>query len=520
MKKRYAIRIQDRNGFERKVPLGNVAVLGRQNHCDIVLPDEMVSRLHLRVESLDGQYWAEDMGSSHGTYQDGVRIKRIQWEPTTVLVIADGAYRLTLVPERIQASESNMNAILSTAQQLSGDFDLEHLLQRSIDHLLRLSGQDRGFIMIEAGGKLEVFVQRNLVSGSGDEIYLSMSSVKHVFDTSEPIWISDISTNEILKAQKSIADLQLKTILCLPLSVKGKNVGVVYLDSRHIMKDIIDRGAFEAIVGLCALAIERTRLAEEGQRNRLLASVGSVASDIAHDFKNVLFLISGHAELLSNMCSDPEAHYHVEQIQASVDRLTTLSSEILGMVRLGVADKRAVNLAQLINEEISRWQVYAKKNKVVISGNGPDCIVYIDAPKFISIIDNLFTNSIESLVDSKVKGNIRVTWELTTVGVTVKVSDNGKGISKKIINKIFDPFFSHGKAKGTGLGMATVKNFVELHNGTIDVDSQVGRGTSITISIPHLEEVTKVVTSPDSKDVRKDETMRGTPGKKHTRVKH
>jgi len=190
------------------------------------------------------------------------------------------------------------------------------------------------------------------------------------------------------------------------------------------------------------------------------------------------------------------------------------------MVRLGVADKRAVNLAQLINEEISRWQVYAKKNKVVISGNGPDCIVYIDAPKFISIIDNLFTNSIESLVDSKVKGNIRVTWELTTVGVTVKVSDNGKGISKKIINKIFDPFFSHGKAKGTGLGMATVKNFVELHNGTIDVDSQVGRGTSITISIPHLEEVTKVVTSPDSKDVRKDETMRGTPGKKHTRVKH
>jgi GAF domain-containing protein len=182
--------------------------------------------------------------------------------------------------------------------------------------------------MIDEGGRLEVFAERNLMPGSGQKQSLSMSSVRHVFDTGEAIWLTDTSTNEIIRSQKSVIDMQLKTIFCMPLSVNDKNIGVVYLDSRYIRQDPIDRNSFEAIVGLCAVAIERARLSEEGRRNSALASLPPLASNIANDFKNALLLIGGHAELLFNLCSDPEASFHIEQIQSAVARLAAMSSQI------------------------------------------------------------------------------------------------------------------------------------------------------------------------------------------------
>jgi len=487
MTKRYVVRIQDRNGFERRAPLGAKTILGRQSKCDLVLPDEMVSRTHLCLECIDGECWAEDMGSYHGTYQDGERIKRIHWKPGSVLVLADGAYRLMLVHDRLEATESNINAILTTAQQITGEFDLEVLLQKSLDHLLSLSGQDRGFIMLPNGNNLEVFVQRNLARDIDSEICLSMSSVKQVFETGEPIWVSDLSTNEALRTRQSVVDLQLRTILCLPLSAKGKRIGVIYLDSRHLKQNTLERNAFEAIVGLCAIAIDRMRMFEESRRNSIMAAVGSVASNLVHDFKNILFLISGHAEILADLCDDPDLCYHVEQIQSSVDRLSAMTSNILEFARIRPMNKKPVDLALFLNNEISNWRTRTKEYDIDVTGGGPECIVNIEESKFISILNNLFTNSIESLVGFDIKGHIQLLWEVIPNGVVIRVIDNGKGIPKKLIYKVFEPFFSYGKEKGNGLGMATVKKFVEGHGGSISVESEVDKGTEVTIYLPRSE---------------------------------
>ena len=64
------------------------------------------------------------------------------------------------------------------------------------------------------------------------------------------------------------------------------------------------------------------------------------------------------------------------------------------------------------------------------------------------------------------------------------MTDNGKGIPRKIQKRIFEPFFSHGKAKGTGLGMATVKRIMDEHKGTVEVASEEGQGTTITLWLP------------------------------------
>jgi signal transduction histidine kinase len=484
MDRRYVIRIQDREGFERRVPLGNATVLGRQNHCDVVLSDEMVSRLHLRIDYVEGNCWAEDLGSSHGTFQDGVRIKRIMWKPGVILVLADGAYRLMLVPERVQGTESNMHAVLTTAQQLTGEYDLETLLQKSLDHLLRLSNQDRGFIMLSDGTDLEVFVQRNLIPNASDPFYISLSSVHQVFDTGEPVWVSDVLTNELISSQKSVIDLQLKTIYCLPLSVNGKRIGVVYLDSRQLKVEPVDRNAFEAIVGLCALAIERARLSEESQKHSALVELGTTTTNIVHEFKNALFSIGGHAELISSLCTDSEIHLHVKQIQASVDHLTVIGSDILDFSRTKHIVKKPHNLGRFLKKEIINWQVRAAKYDITIKGDGPECIALIEPSKIAIVIDNLFANSIEAIVASGTEGQIQLLWETAPNEVTIKVIDNGKGIPKNLQDKIFEPFFSYGKDKGAGLGMSTVKKIICGHGGTMNIDSETGTGTTIIIHLP------------------------------------
>jgi len=502
--KHYAIRIQDRNGFERKVTLVESIVIGRHSQCDVVLSDEMISRSHLRVEYAYGQCWAEDLGSTHGTFQNGTRIKRVMWEPMTVLVLANGAYTLMLVPERIQVSESDMQEILSTAQQLTGDFNLDRLLQKSLDHLLRISNQERGFIMIYDGDSLDILVRRNIGSDVSKELALSMSSVFHVFDTGEPIWMFDLSSSDTLKTHKSVVNLQLQTILCLPLTANNNRIGVVYLDSRSLKPEPLSRSVFETIVGLCAVAIERVRLGEENHRNHLLATIGSITSTIAHDFRNALFLISGHTELLAKLCTDTESHYHIEQIQTSVERLSAMSSEILGFARTRPIQKSPVNIADFLNEEIEKWQTCAKENNVILTGSGPQCIAQIEKSSFVRVINNLFANSFDSFVGFDVAGRIELLWESTPREVTIKFIDNGKGIPKKVINKIFEPFFSFGKENGTGLGMSIVKKIIEEHGGTVTVSSEVAQGTTITIHLPHATDTTPTVNYSEQEEVEND----------------
>jgi K+-sensing histidine kinase KdpD len=476
---RYSISIRDRHGFERTIPINRPLVLGRQSHSDIVLSDSMVSRNHLRIEPLNDEWWVEDLGSSHGTFLEETRLQRMVWVPGTTLRLADGAYYLTLKAEKAFSSEVNLQAILQTAHLLTGEIELDDLLER----LLTMSSTDRGFLLLPEAGNLEVKVQRNLGSDMEKDIHLSMSSVKRVYEQGEAIWIHNVSADEGLMAQQSILDLQLKTILCIPLTVQGKCIGVVYLDSRRIVTEPVDRSTFEAIVSLCAIAIERTRLSEESLRNQVLATVGQVASSIVHDFKNALFVVAGHAQMLGAQTTDPKIHHHVEQILGAVDRLSQLSADVLEYSKIREPKREPVDLGAYLGALIEPLRPRARELGVELTCDGPKCQCSLDKHRFARVIENLLANSLDAM-GNVASGLISLSWEQEYSGIRITLEDNGKGIPKKVIKRVFEPFFSHGKSKGTGLGMATVKKIIEEHGGTIEVTSEEGFGTKATFTLP------------------------------------
>ncbi len=109
----------------------------------------------------------------------------------------------------------------------------------------------------------------------------------------------------------------------------------------------VDRLTFEAIVSLCAIAIERTRLAEANLRNQVLGTVGQVASAIVHDFKNGLFVIAGHAQLLGLTSADAGIQHHLAQILGAAERLGQLSMDILEYSKVREPKLETVDLRAL-----------------------------------------------------------------------------------------------------------------------------------------------------------------------------
>ncbi len=470
MTERYQLVVRDRHGFERSLFLNRSVTIGRHNHCEIVLSDSMVSRQHLQLDLQDGQWTVEDLGSSHGTFHRDERIGKMPWLPGTTLRIADGAYFLTLRAESQSTSEVHLQAILQTAHLLAEGMDLDELLEETLDRLLAISATDRGFIMLLEGGELVPKVQRNLGQELETSIQMSMSSVHSVFEKGTPIWIHNVANDEKLMAQQSIVDLKLKTILCLPLTLQGKRIGVVYLDSRRIVTEPVDRPTFEAIVALCSIAIERTRLFEENLRNQVLATVGQVASAIVHDFKNALFVVRGHAE----------------KILAAVQRLTLMSGDVLDYSKVREPNREKLEIGSWMETLLEPLRPRAADHGITLAVEPTPCKANLDPARFARVMENLLSNAFDALA-GRPGGIIIVAWERVTGGIQFRVQDNGKGIPKKVLRHIYEPFFTHGKKKGTGLGMATVKKIVDEHGGSLEVISEVDEGTQVIVTIPDIE---------------------------------
>lgn len=97
-------------------------------------------------------------------------------------------------------------------------------------------------------------------------------------------------------------------------------------------------------------------------------------------------------------------------------------------------------------------------------------------------MENLLANALDATVG--ISGEVVVSWIQVTGGVQIRVKDQGRGIPKRVVKRIFEPFFSYGKKRGTGLGMATVKKIVEEHGGTLEFISEEGEGTEVIILLP------------------------------------
>jgi signal transduction histidine kinase len=220
-------------------------------------------------------------------------------------------------------------------------------------------------------------------------------------------------------------------------------------------------------------------------RNERLSLVGTMASSIIHDFKNPMNVILMATELLERSASSEKSRDYTGMIKKSLQRMLGMTQELLDFSR-GNSD---LNLecctVSALMEELQIEALAALPAIIQVRQNllfdGP---VNLDRNRFVRVLANLVKNAGEAM--TRQGGIIELAVESREGRVIFTVADNGPGIPPEILSRVFEPFVTHGKSHGTGLGMAIVKSVVEAHKGTVAVESALGQGTRVTIELPLL----------------------------------
>jgi PAS domain S-box-containing protein len=213
-----------------------------------------------------------------------------------------------------------------------------------------------------------------------------------------------------------------------------------------------------------------------------LAVTGRVVRMLAHEVRNPLTNINLAIEQLKlNSSSEADIESYYEIIKRNADRINNIITELLNSskpAKLSIA-KHSVN--SLIDEtlELAKDRIALNNIKVIKNYSSDICDISIDAEKVKLALLNIIVNAIEAMEPDK--GILTITTKGEEGKCIIIIEDNGAGIPKENISKIFDPFFS-GKSTGTGLGLSTTHNIVIMHKGTIDVESEPGKGTRFKLA--------------------------------------
>ncbi len=227
------------------------------------------------------------------------------------------------------------------------------------------------------------------------------------------------------------------------------------------------------------------QLQNQMQHAKTLAALGEMAATVAHEIRNPLAGIGGFAGLLErDLDGDDPRRALVKKIVQGVSSLNKIVSNLLVYTRHMELNLQRVDFVEWMEEILNYAEIeISKENKDIVilrDYKFGKMDARIDPEKFQQVFLNLIFNAIQSIEG---KGRITIRADLDEKDfMRVAIVDDGKGISKDIMDKIFNPFFTT-KEQGTGLGLAIVQRIVTLHGGSIAVTSEPGRFTQFEIRI-------------------------------------
>ena len=258
---------------------------------------------------------------------------------------------------------------------------------------------------------------------------------------------------------------------------------------------------------------DRIHLEVQLRHSQKMESVGQLAAGVAHDFNNILTIIQGHSDLLMQRCpEDDTVTESVEEIDAAAKRAATLTRQLLTFSRKQVMQSRTLDLNQIIGNMTTMLGRLLRED-VTMESIQSEHLACLEADP--GMIEQIVMNLAVNARDAMPKGG-RLTIQTSNVTVDdtymehhadarpgtfvcLSVTDTGSGIDQATLNRIFEPFFTtKDVGKGTGLGLATVYGIVKQHQGWIEVQSEVNKGTTFKIFLPATE---KKIESPGEKSV-------------------
>jgi len=240
-----------------------------------------------------------------------------------------------------------------------------------------------------------------------------------------------------------------------------------FIGSVHVVRDISE------------LKILREKLV----MSEKMAALGEVAAKVAHEIRNPLVSVGGFAKRLEKKLEGNLKEY-AAIIVKEVARLEGILKEILGFVKEVRLSREDTNFNVLVDDVLRLMESDIEERGIVlVKDYGPSPDIFIDPQRVKEAIVNIISNAIQSITGS---GSIYIRTHVEKNDVVLEIRDTGKGIPEGDLTFIFNPFFTT-KASGTGLGLAITHRIIQEHNGRLEVESEVDKGTVFRVFMPIKE---------------------------------
>jgi len=290
---------------------------------------------------------------------------------------------------------------------------------------------------------------------------------------------------------------QMESEICIPLITKQKLIGIINMGmkGKGDMYTHEDLQLLTTLSNQASIAIENAKLYEDISRARVqmqradrLASLGTLTAGLAHEIRNPLVAIKTFTQLLPERLDDEEFRNHFLNVTAGeVDRISSLVNELLEFARPSQPNLNREDLNQVVERMLLLIATAShKKNLQIVKEYQPSLPpVLFDKEQIKQVLFNVLLNAIDAAPENS---TITVGTRLLEKNgyqdqVQIMVRDNGKGIPKEDVDKIFTPFYTT-KRQGSGLGLAISHQIIEEHHGTIEVESEENQGATFYINLP------------------------------------
>jgi signal transduction histidine kinase len=408
-------------------------------------------------------------------------------------------------------------AIQETGKAILSVLDLEQLLDVIMSILSSVCKIHRALIMLvnEEGGYLEYIHGLGFDGEVPEEIRdyrVPLDRVSNILvrvtNTGKPEYIPDVERSQLRRGNVILTYGKPTSAYVVPLITRSKVIGVIAtdaVDADGISKET--RETLQIFAPQIAIAIENARLYSrlqeqmvELKRSHALLSrtekfsfLGNLAARLAHEIKNPMTAIGTFIQLLPSKYDDEEFRRDFHKIaMEETERVNNLITELLDLVKPKESQFKFDDLNGLIDKMILLVspQTNAKKIDVIREFDPQIGQVWIDPEKMKQVFLNLLSNAVEfTPKGGKIEVSSRKRNEKgKPVSIRIEIKDSGVGISPSNIESIFDPYFTTKHKSdmhdGTGLGLFIADQNMQDHGGTIEVKSEVNKGTVFLLTLP------------------------------------
>ncbi len=236
------------------------------------------------------------------------------------------------------------------------------------------------------------------------------------------------------------------------------------------------------------MRVQSTEAILESPAQRLLV-VESLAAGVAHETNNLFTIVSGRIELALAETGEHNGHVqHLKKAREAISQLCALSNNLLNFAGAKTGERKPVDISAVTRQVLELVDYQLEKNDIRLTSDldGSSGLVRGSEGELSQALLNLIINARQSMPDG---GALHVSTRRNGKWVEVAVTDTGCGIPRDAMERVFDRFFTTREQEGgSGLGLSFCKDTVERHGGQLNLESEVGKGTAVTMRIPLLRE--------------------------------